>query len=571
MLNLFHNYSYIIKLFFLITISLVINSCAKKEEADLIINNGIIYTLATSKQVESIAIKDGIIFDLGNDYEINKYIGKNTEIINLDGSTLIPGFIEGHGHLMGIGYNLIDLDLLKTKSYDEIIELVKNKANNLPKGTWIIGRGWHQDKWKEKPEKMINNFPVHDNLSVEVPNHPVYLRHASGHASLANKKAMEIFNISNNTNSPEGGEIFKDLSGNPTGIFNETAQRLIQVPNKTKDERIQALILANNHCLENGITSFHNAGSGFKDIEVFKELANDNKLDIRLYTMLDGKNDSLLSTYFKSGPKIGLFDNKLTIRSIKLYSDGALGSRGAWLIDDYNDEEGTFGHVVTPLKELERVTREGFDNGFQICTHAIGDRANREVLNIYESVLKNTKVDHRFRIEHAQHIDLNDIPRFQELNVIASIQGIHLSSDRPWAIKRLGKQRIVNSAYPWRKLINSGAMIINGTDAPVERLNPIESFYASVTRKTLEGHPEYGYESEEKMTRIEALKTYTINAAFGAFEEKLKGTIEKGKFADFTVINQDILTVEEEKILDTKIIMTIIGGNIKYKNNQIIK
>ena len=404
-----------------------------------------------------------------------------------------------------------------------------------------------------------------DNLSKEVPHHPVYLRHASGHASLTNKKAMDIFKINNSTINPDGGEIFKDVSGNPTGVFNETAQQLIYPPIKSKKEKIQALELAVAHCLENGITSFHNAGASFSDIEVFEELAKNNILDIRLYTMLDGKDEKLLNMYYKLGPQIGLYDNHLTIRSIKLYADGALGSRGAWLIDDYSDKEGTFGHIVTPLEEIKKVTKDGLEKGFQICTHAIGDRANKEVLDIYESILKNKNVDHRFRIEHAQHIDLKDIPRFNKLGIIAASQGIHLSSDRPWAIKRLGEKRIVDSAYPWRKLIDAGTIIVNGTDAPVEPLSPIASFYASVARKTLEGYPEMGYEPEEKMTRMEALQSYTINAAFSAFEEDIKGSIDIGKFADFTVLDQDIIEVEEDEILNTKIEMTIIGGKIKYK------
>ncbi len=282
--------------------------------------------------------------------------------------------------------------------------------------------------------------------------------------------------------------------------------------------------------------------------------------------MLNGNNDSLLNHYYDKGPEIGLYDNHLTIRSIKLYADGALGSRGAWLIEDYHDAEGEHGHIVTPVETLKRVTREGYDNGFQVCTHAIGDMANREVLNIYNEHLKvgNNK---RFRIEHAQHIDLKDIPRFKELGVIAAIQGIHMSSDRPWAIDRLGKQRIVDSAYPWQKLYQSGALIINGTDAPVEPINPLPSFYASVSRKTLNKTPEGGYEPGEKMSRELALRTYTINGAYAAFEEDIKGSIEVGKLADLTILDKDIMTIQEDDILDTNVEMTIIGGKVVYSRN----
>ena len=547
------------------TILIVLNSCDNKVEVDLIIFNGTIHTVSNTKVVESIAVKDGMIYDLGNIQKINKYKSENTKIIDLKGSTIIPGFIEGHGHIMGVGYNEMNLDLLKTNSYDEIIDIVKNKSKSIEEGEWIIGRGWHQDKWKDSPEKLIKGFPTHDKLSKAIPNHPVYLRHASGHASLANAKAMEMFQVNKKSINPDGGEIFRDISGNPTGVFNETAQAMIKPPSNTFEDHLKALKLANDHAIENGITSFHDAGSDFKDIQAYETLAENNELDLRLYIMLNGRNDSLLNYYYSKGPQIGLYDDHLTIRSIKLYADGALGSRGAWLIEDYSDQEGAHGHVVTPIETLKRVTKEGANYNFQICTHAIGDMANREVLNIYEENL-NPNNNKRFRIEHSQHIDLDDIPRFSELGVIASIQGIHLSSDRPWAINRLGKLRIVDSAYPWRKLIESGALLVNGTDAPVEPINPIESFYASVTRKTLEGQPDVGYEPEEKMTRIEALESYTINGAYAAFEEDIKGSIEIGKLADFTVLDQDILTTDEDKILNTKILMTIIGGEIKFNN-----
>tara|TARA_B100001057_G_C22815552_1_gene937261 strand:+ start:247 stop:1923 length:1677 start_codon:yes stop_codon:yes gene_type:complete len=557
------------KKLFIITLSIIsfFSSCNKTKIADKIIFGGTIYTVdSTNSVIEAVAIKDDLIIKTGDISEIRKFTNNNTNEINLEGKTMIPGFIEGHAHIMGTGYNQKNLDLLNTSSYDEIIQIVKEKSQNVPEGEWIIGRGWHQDKWKNSPEKLLRGFPTHNKLSEAIPNHPVYLRHASGHASLANEKAMELFSIDKNTEEIDGGEIFRDISGNPTGIFNETAQGLISSPENTFEDHLSALKLANDHAIENGITTFHDAGSDFKDISAYKELAKNGQLDLRLIIMLNGNNDSLLSHYYKKGPEIGLYNNHLTIRSIKLYADGALGSRGAWLIEDYEDAEGEHGHIVTPVETLKKVTKEGFENGFQICTHAIGDMANREVLNIYDNHLQEGN-NHRFRIEHAQHIDLIDIPRFRELGVIAAIQGIHMSSDRPWAIDRLGKKRIVDSAYPWQKLYQSGAIIINGTDAPVEPINPLPSFYASVSRKTLNKTPIGGYEPGEKMSRELALRSYTINGAYAAFEEDIKGSIETGKLADFTVLDKDIMTIEEDEILDTNVEMTIIGGKIVYSKN----
>ncbi len=556
----------LIILFSILTV--ILSSCKKSNYADLIIYNGTIHTVdSLNSSVEAVAVKDDKIIETGNYLDIKKLIGDKTKTIDLDGKTMIPGLIEGHGHIMGVGYNQLNLDLLNTNSFEEIVAIVKEKANTVPEGTWILGRGWHQDKWTSTPEKLIKGFPTHDKLSKAIPNHPVYLRHASGHASLANNKAMEMFEINKNTKDPDGGEIFRDISGNPTGIFNETAQGKITPPSYSFDEQIKALKLANRHALENGITSFHDAGSDFNDIKAYKTLSENNELDIRLYVMLNGRNDSLLQYYYKNGPEIGLYDNHLTIRSIKLYADGALGSRGAWLIDDYKDAEGEFGHVVTPINNLTKVTQDGYRNGFQVCTHAIGDKANREVLNIYKNTFKDNLTDHRFRIEHAQHIDIEDIPRFNKLGVIAAIQGIHMSSDRPWAIDRLGEQRIIDSAYPWQKLLHSGAILVNGTDAPVEPLNPIASFYASISRKTLNKTPVGGYEPEERMSREEALKSYTINGAYAAFEENSKGSIEKGKLADFTILSHDIMSIPEDSLLNTKIEMTIIGGKIVYSRN----
>ncbi|MEM8895681.1 MAG: amidohydrolase [Bacteroidota bacterium] len=544
------------------------------DPADTIITNANIYTVdEANPKAQAVALRADTIIAVGSEEEILALKGGKTEVLDLQGKTMTPGLIESHAHIMGMGYNQLNVDLMYVQSYDELINMVSEASEGVPEGTWILGRGWHQDKWETQTEQRVKGFPTHHSLSKAVPDHPVYLSHASGHAGLANAKAMEIAGVTKDSDDPDGGEIFKDVSGNPTGVFNETAQGLIRkvVPAQNEETDTKALELAIEYALENGITSLQNAGADTKDINLFKKFGEEGKMGIRLWTMLNGRNDSLLNAYYKTGPEIGLYDDFLTVRSIKLYADGALGSRGAWLLEEYTDAPGVLGHNVMPMEDIRKVTFDGLENGFQVCTHAIGDRANREVLDIYESAFTefpDKADDHRFRVEHAQHIDPEDIPRFSEMDVIASVQAIHMSSDRPWAIFRLGKRRIVNGAYVWRTLIESGAVVINGTDAPVEPVSAIASFYSSVTRQTLKGSPEGGYEPAQKMTREQALRTYTLWAAYGAFEEDIKGSIEVGKLADFTVYSQDLMTVPDDQLLDTEIDMTIVGGEVMYERSE---
>lgn len=381
---------------------------------------------------------------------------------------------------------------------------------------------------------------------------------------------MEMAGIGPETEVGEGGEILRNAQGEPTGIFSETAQGLIRqhIPETTRESRRLSLEAAIQESLANGITSFQNAGAGAEDVAVFQEFVEEDKMDIRLWTMLSGGDTTLLQEWYENGPLVG---DRLTVRSIKLYADGALGSRGAWLIKPYEDRPQHYGNPIMPLEYIHEVSADGLEHGFQVCVHAIGDRANREVLNQFEKAFETapeTGKKARFRVEHAQHLHPDDIPRFSELGVIASMQGIHMSSDRPWAIDRLGPYRIQTGAYVWAKLLESGARVINGTDAPVEPVSPIASFYASISRKTLNGLPEGGYEAEQAMTRPQALKSYTLDAAYGAFEEKVKGSIEVGKFADFTVLSKDIMQVPESEVLQTEIEMTIVDGEVKYQKGD---
>ncbi len=555
---------------------LLLNACSSGEKADSIYFNGEIYTVdQDNPQVEAVAVKDGTILAVGSQAEIMKLQSDETEMVDLKGQTMTPGFIESHAHMMGVGYNKLELDLMYVKTYDELVEKVAEAVEKAEPGQWITGRGWHQDKWIEKPDVMVNGFQTHDPLSAVSPDNPVWLRHASGHAAFANAKAMDMAGVNNLSieslqGKVEGGEIIKDKLGNPTGVFTERASSIIGrlIPEDTEERAEQALQLAIDECLRLGITSFHDAGSGQDFIDRLQRFKEQGKLKVRMYTMLTGRQPSLLEEWYEKGPMIDP-DHFHTVRSIKLNCDGALGPRGAWLLEEYSDRPGHFGHETLPMETVTEVSEKALPAGFQVCSHAIGDRANREILDRYEAAFdKNPTIDRktqRFRIEHAQHLSASDIARFGEMNIVAAMQAIHMSSDRPWAIDRLGEERIVEGAYVWQKLMDAGAVVANGTDAPVEPLDPLPSFYASVSRKTLQGFPEGGFEADQAMTRAQALKSYTLDGAYAEFEEDFKGSIEVGKAADFTVFDKNIMTVPEQEILEAKATMTVVAGEIVFK------
>ena len=564
----------IIKYFLLVILSLLITNCSgNNNPAELVLLNGNIITVDSSNSVtQAIAISDDSIIAVGKNEEIKNLIGNSTKVIDLKGQTAIPGFIESHAHFISTGEALMELDLSTAQNWDEIITLAKNAAEKSQSGEWIFGRGWHQEKWNEVPENAVEGFPSHKTLSEAIPNNPIIFSHASGHAIFANAKAMEICGITNVTQNPKGGKIIKDKNGLPTGIFLEDAEKLITKKfnediNKKSRKEVnnqirKAIKLANDECLKNGITTFHDAGENFESLSIIKNMVENNEIDIRLYVML-GENYNALKDSLRKYFTIGYGNNHLTVRSIKLYMDGALGSRGAWLIEPYSDMPNQSGLNTTDLNEIKLICKLAVNNDFQICTHAIGDKANRITLEIYDQIFKeNSDKDYRWRIEHAQHIDPNDIPRFNKLGVIAAMQGIHCTSDAPFVEKRLGKSRAESGAYVWKSLIKSGAIICNGTDSPVEKLNPIKNFYATVTRKTNDGSVFYG---NQKMSRAEALRSYTINGAYAAFEENIKGSLEKGKLADITVLSKDLLNISDEEILNTEIIYTIVGGKILYE------
>jgi hypothetical protein len=560
---------------FVIGIVFLADGCAKKPEpADFVVTNGKIVTMDEAKpEAEALAARGGTIAAVGTVAEIKKYIGPSTEVIDLQGRLATPGLIDAHLHFTGIGQSKLSLDLTKAKSWDDIVALVAEAAKKAKPGDLITGRGWHQEKWDKTPEPNVNGLPVHDGLSKVSPDNPVLLTHASGHSSLANAKAMEMAKITAKTPNPSGGEIIKDAKGRPIGAFLETAQGLLRGPisrtlsartaDEREAERLKVVELANQECLSKGLTSVHDAGASWGTVELYKKVIDQGKLGVRLYVMLSEGNTRLQekAAEFKLD---GYGNSHLSVRSIKRLIDGALGPHGAWLLEPYEDLPTSTGLNTDSIEELKETARIAIKNGFQLCVHAIGDRANRETLNIYEEAFKAhlDKKDTRWRIEHSQHLSLSDMPRFGQLGVIAAMQGIHCTSDGPWILKRLGAKRAEDGAYVWRKLMDAGAVIANGTDAPVEDVDPLPCFYASVTRKMKNGETFF---PDQKMTRLEALKSYTLNAAYAAFEETIKGSLTPGKLADITVFSKDIMTCPEDEILKAEVAATIVGGKVLYR------
>ena len=485
--------------------------------------------------------------------------------INLGGQVVIPGLIEGHGHLMGYGQSLLNLNLATSKNLNELVDQVSAAVDQAAPGEWILGRGWHQSKWSPQP-LMIKGFQSNDSLNSVSPDNPVFLVHASGHAAFVNDRALALAGITADTFVGGDGEIILDAKGQPTGVLNERAQRLVSkfIPTLSLAQRQRALQLALASLASLGITSFQDAGAAQADIDLYQEFLTAERLTSRLYVMINGSDPEMLASWMQRGPLIDVDKRLLTVRSIKLVADGALGSRGAWLLKPYNDRAGHNGLPTMPVSEMQDISHLAYRNGFQIAIHAIGDRANREVLDIFEALFDGRDRGVRFRVEHAQHIHPSDIGRFARLGIIPSVQGIHMSSDRPWAIDRLGAERIESGAYMWRSLIDSGAVLVNGTDVPVEPADPFASFYALVTRKTLQGTPEGGFEPQQKITRVEALQADTLNPAFGAFEESFKGILAPGMVADFVVLDRDIMTIPAAEILETKVLQTVMNGQVVY-------
>jgi predicted amidohydrolase YtcJ len=558
---LLHRLSYFLFLCFAVT-----TFCGTP--ADIVYRNGNFYTVDTVKpRASTLAIKAGRIIAIGDDDRVAPHVGDQTRVVDLEGAFAMPGFVDSHAHIMGIGQARVNLRLQQAQSWQEIIDQVAEATKQVPAGSWILGRGWHQEKWIESPGDTVAGFPIHDALSAVSPDHPVMLEHASGHALFANTKAMELAGVDESTANPVGGEVLRKNDGQASGLFNETAEALIReayeasrrdlTDAQRRAEKIKLIELAEQECLSNGVTTLQDAGSNFATVQLLQDLAEDDQLNVRFWIMAGDDNATLRETLPEMLRR--RHHPYLHLGGIKRYVDGALGSRGAWLLADYEDQAGHRGHAVNSITYLKETAEIALAHGLQLCVHAIGDRGNREILDLFEQVTQGR--DLRWRIEHAQHLHPNDIPRFAELKVVASMQGIHCTSDAPFVEKRLGHWRSKEGAYVWRKLVDSGALVANGTDAPVEAVDPIANLQALVTRL---GSMEKPFFPEMSLTVSEAIKAYTLDAARAAFLEREVGSLTLGKWADFVVLSDDLTAIPPAEWSQTKVLQTVVAGTVRY-------
>ncbi len=542
----------------------------KLPAADLVLKNGNIYTVNDARpKSEAVAIKGDRIIFVGSNRGAQNYVDRNTRVIDLNGKTVVPGMTDAHHHLFGVGFREITLNLEGITSLEDFLAKVKARVDQARPGEWITGRGWIETFWKPPV------FPTRADLDKVAPNNPVFLDRADGHGAVANSAALKIARIDRNTPDPFGGEVSKDKqSGEPTGMLLDAAQDLVQrhIPGPTPEEAERALLLGVKRNVELGWTQVQDAGGSYAEVALFRKLYGEGKIKLRIYKALSapGKEAQQL---FSEGPITGEYGHRLTVRAVKLYVDGSLGSRSTALLEPYADKPDTSGFLTIKEEDLRSFLEEALRKGVQIETHAIGDRGNRFILDAYEKAFKAVPMrerrirEPRWRIEHSQIINPADIPRFGKLGVIPSMQPSHAIGDLHFAPSRLGIKRLAG-AYAWASLIKSGSIIPGGSDAPVERGEPMIEFYAAVARKDMKGFSGAGWHPEEAVTRQQALKMFTIWPAFAAFEEKLRGSIEVGKLADFTILSADIMKISEMEILNARCVMTVIGGEIVYEAKQ---
>ncbi len=549
--------------------------------ADLVLRNGNVTTVDEDQpRAEAVAITADRITAVGSNAEIAAYIGDGTEVIDLAGSTAIPGLIEGHGHYTSFGGSLLILDFRYATSFADIVSMVQGATAETPPGEWIVGRGWHQDKWAEKEDVLVEGLPLHDSLSAATPDHPVMLIHTSGHGVFVNQRAMSLVELGNETQAPEGGEIVRDADGRATGMMRESAQDIFRQafsghqgrrPAGVAETELRRMVtLAGEESLRHGITSFQDLGTSFEEVDLIRKMADEGNLPVRLWMAFEEQAADMegrLADY----RMVGYGNNFLTVRAIgEKVLDGALGTHGGWLLEPYTDLPRSHGLNVVPIEEIEASAKLAMSHDFQLAIQGIGDRAYRELLNIYETEFARnpTKSDLRWRIEHAQVIHPDDVQRTVALNVIPAVQGIFACSDGPWVVDRLGPERTRERGYIFNTLAEAGLVPTNGTDPPVDEIDPIASFHCSVTRELPDGTR---FQPQEVYSRERALYSYTMGNAIAAFEEDIKGSITPGKLADITVLSQDLLTVSDDAIMDTEVEMTIVGGRVRYRNGEIIE
>jgi len=508
----------------------------------------------TPQKNYGIYVVDGVIREVGPAAELQSAHPAVNVLASLD-ATILPGLTDAHGHLYGLGLSLDVVPLVGTTSYDEVIARVKERASLASAGEWVIGRGWDQNDWP------VKEFPTKDALDAAVPDHPVFLRRVDGHAAIANTMALQAAGVTAATQDPEGGRMMRGANGEPTGVFVDAAMDLVEraVPRPTPAQRKARVLASAQAIAANGLTEMHDAGIDAETIAAVRELIDEKRFPIRVYAML-GDNDALLADWFASGPLIE-YGGRLTVRSVKMYADGALGSRGAALLAPYSDDPGNSGLMLARPEHLADVATRARAKGFQVNTHAIGDRGVRNVIDAYAQA--GVQAKDRYRVEHLQVITPTDVPRLVERGIIASMQPTHATSDMPWAERRVGPER-VKGAYAWRTVLNAGGRLALGSDFPVEDVNPFFGIYSAVTRQDQEGNPRGGWYPDQRLTLAEAIRGFTSDAAYAAFEEGSRGTIEPGKLADFTIVAGDLYAAPPAELFKTKVRYTVVGGEIVF-------
>ncbi len=544
-------------------------------KADMVLTNGNVLTVEEAMpNAEAVAIVGDRIAAVGSSAEIAAWIGDSTEVIDLAGQTAMPGFIEGHGHYTSYGDSFYRLELRYDSSWQKIVDKVARAAEGAEPGEWIVGRGWHQDKWTVKEDILVDGVPIHDKLSAVSPNNPVMLIHTSGHGVFANQAAMDAAGIKGDTVPPEGGEIVLKEDGTPSGMMREAAQdsirasfaefEALRTPEQAEAELRRAIITAGEESLKYGITSFQDLGTTYAEVDLLKKMADEGSIPVRLWMAFDIPYEELaIPGKLEEYRMVGYGNNFLTVRGIgEKVLDGALGTHGGWLLEPYTDMPESYGLNVVPVEDIRKSADLALEYGYQMAIQGIGDRATRELLDIYGAIKEaNPDADLRWRIEHPQVIHPDDIPRFAKYGVIPAAQGIFACSDGTWVEDRLGKDRTLERSYLFNTLYEAGLTPTNGTDPPVDEIDPIASFKCSVTRELSDGTI---FQGGEVYTRDVALYSYTMGNAIAAFEEDIKGSIKVGKLADIAILSQDITTVPDNALMDTTVNMTILGGKVVY-------